>query len=145
MKGGQRFGPSYRLGPVSLSHPGHHQVALWTTMPCPEGTGVGDPWEPFSIRFGQAGEVPCLCLPAGAVYLPLQLSEQRTAERAAQSWEVACALLGVMFQQIHPGLTSLGEWIHRASHCPRAESRNKETWSNSWLCSFSPSFSLGQG
>lgn len=144
MKGGQRFGPSYRR---LLVYPIQVTTRWLCGPPCPaqKKQGLGDPWEPFSIRFGQAGEVPCLHLPTGAVYLPLQLSEQRTAEWAAQSWEVACALLGVMFQQIHPGLTSLGERIHRASHCPRAESRNKETWSNSWLCSFSPSFSLGQG
>lgn len=32
---------------VSLSHPGHHQVALWTTMPCPEETGVRRPLGAF--------------------------------------------------------------------------------------------------
>lgn len=133
---------------VRLLHPGHHQVTLWTTIPCSGGVGVRrppDPREPFSVRFGQAGEVPCLCLPAGAVYLPLQLSEQCVAERAAPSWKVARALLGIMCQQVHPGLASPGEQIHLASRSRRAEFGNKETWSNSWLCSISPSFHLGQG
>lgn len=57
---------------------------------CPDGAlGVRRPRDQlFSIRF----EPPCSFLSPGAVYLPLQLSEQRTDEWAALSPEAACAL-----------------------------------------------------
>lgn len=32
---------------VRLLHPGHHQMALWTTMPCSGGVGVRRPLGAF--------------------------------------------------------------------------------------------------